>query len=141
MGPLIDSELERVDRKHAQLTQLSSDLVEALSLYHTLMREPQNQTLNKIPPHPYNMIQPPSMVRSLILVLGRNYGFVAELQREFSSHAFDDGSSDGSRKNLRPDARSTTFFYAKPRITSAARSYSASPFDAASQFTSKHSNS
>jgi signal transducing adaptor molecule len=40
MGPLIDQELEGVDRKHAQLTQLSSDLVEALNLYHTLMREP-----------------------------------------------------------------------------------------------------
>lgn len=40
MGPLIDQELENVDRKHAQLTQLSSDLVEALNLYHTLMREP-----------------------------------------------------------------------------------------------------
>lgn len=66
MGPLIDSELERVDRKHAQLTQLSSDLVEALSLYHTLMREPQNQTLNKIPSHPYNMMQPPSLVCSFV---------------------------------------------------------------------------
>ncbi|KAJ3634165.1 hypothetical protein MTP99_011070 [Tenebrio molitor] len=59
MGPLIDSELERVDRKHAQLTQLSADLVEALSLYHTLMREPQ------FPPKlPYNYSQmappPPS---------------------------------------------------------------------------------
>ncbi|ENN78456.1 hypothetical protein YQE_05094, partial [Dendroctonus ponderosae] len=41
MGPLIDTELERVDRKHAQLTQLSANLVEALGLYHTLMREPQ----------------------------------------------------------------------------------------------------
>lgn len=49
MGPLIDNELERVDRKHAQLTQLSSDLVEALSLYHTLMREPQIQPQSKIP--------------------------------------------------------------------------------------------
>lgn len=39
MGPLIDSELERVDRKHAQLTQLSGDLVEAINLYHSLMRE------------------------------------------------------------------------------------------------------
>jgi signal transducing adaptor molecule len=39
MGPLIDSELERVDRKHAQLTQLSSDLVDSINLYHTLMRE------------------------------------------------------------------------------------------------------
>lgn len=40
MGPLIDAELEKVDRKHAQLTQLSSNLVDALNLYHTLMREP-----------------------------------------------------------------------------------------------------
>ncbi|KAH8367399.1 hypothetical protein KR084_012082 [Drosophila pseudotakahashii] len=39
MGPLIDAELERVDRKHAQLTQLSSDLVDAINLYHTLMRD------------------------------------------------------------------------------------------------------
>ncbi|KAL3282098.1 hypothetical protein HHI36_005296 [Cryptolaemus montrouzieri] len=49
MGPLIDSELERVDRKHAQLTQLSADLVEALSLYHTLMREPALPPLPKLP--------------------------------------------------------------------------------------------
>ncbi|KAJ8975721.1 hypothetical protein NQ317_004185 [Molorchus minor] len=48
MGPLIDAELEKVDRKHAQLTQLSADLVEALSLYHTLMREPQFTTVNKL---------------------------------------------------------------------------------------------
>lgn len=40
MGPLIDAELEKVDKKHAQLTQLSSNLVDALNLYHTLMREP-----------------------------------------------------------------------------------------------------
>uniref|UniRef100_A0A182M102 Signal transducing adapter molecule 1 n=1 Tax=Anopheles culicifacies TaxID=139723 RepID=A0A182M102_9DIPT len=40
MGPMIDAELERVDRKHAQLTQLSGDLVEAINLYHNLMREP-----------------------------------------------------------------------------------------------------
>lgn len=39
MGPLIDAELEKVDRKHAQLTQLSSNLVDALNLYHSLMRE------------------------------------------------------------------------------------------------------
>lgn len=39
MGPLIDSELERVDTKHAQLTQLSSDLIDTINLYHSLMRE------------------------------------------------------------------------------------------------------
>lgn len=47
MGPLIDAELERVDRKHAQLTQLSADLVEGLNLYHTLMREPDYVMLPK----------------------------------------------------------------------------------------------
>lgn len=45
MGPLIDTELERVDRRHAQLTQLSSDLVEAINLYHTLMREPDRSMM------------------------------------------------------------------------------------------------
>lgn len=48
MGPLIDAELERVDRKHAQLTQLSTDLVDALGLYHTLMREPPFNPIEKV---------------------------------------------------------------------------------------------
>lgn len=39
MGPLIDAELERVDRRHAQLTRLSTELVDALNLYHQLMHE------------------------------------------------------------------------------------------------------
>ena len=39
MGPLIDTELEQVDRRHAQLTRLSHQLVDALTLYHTLMRD------------------------------------------------------------------------------------------------------
>ena len=39
MGPLIDMELETVDRRHAQLTRLSHQLVDALTLYHTLMRD------------------------------------------------------------------------------------------------------
>lgn len=73
MGPLIDAALEKVDRRHAQLTQLSSDLVDALNLYHTLMREPppptpSNYTLPKMPPHinPYqfqNQGPPPPHVR------------------------------------------------------------------------------
>lgn len=49
MGPLIDAELESVDRSHAQLTKLSADLVNALALYHTLMREPEYQSANKLP--------------------------------------------------------------------------------------------
>lgn len=56
MGPLIDAALEKVDRRHAQLTQLSSDLVEALNMYHTLMRESpppaqSNYTMPKITSH------------------------------------------------------------------------------------------
>lgn len=39
MLPLIDSELERVDRNHAKLTQLSGSLVDAINMYHTLMRD------------------------------------------------------------------------------------------------------
>lgn len=55
MGPLIDAALEKVDRQHAQLTQSSADLVDALNLYHTLMRETQpsvapGYTMNKLPP-------------------------------------------------------------------------------------------
>ena len=53
MGPLIDTELEQVDRRHAQLTRLSHQLVDALTLYHTLMRD--------MPPvSAYNMYQHPS---------------------------------------------------------------------------------
>lgn len=43
MLPLIDSELERVDRNHAKLTQLSSSLVDAINMYHTLMRDADMQ--------------------------------------------------------------------------------------------------
>ncbi|CAG0912369.1 unnamed protein product [Notodromas monacha] len=38
MGPAIDTELEKIDKKHSLLSRLSADLVEALNLYHTLMR-------------------------------------------------------------------------------------------------------
>jgi hypothetical protein len=41
MGPLIDAELELVDRRHAQLTRISTELVDALNLYHQLMHEGQ----------------------------------------------------------------------------------------------------
>jgi len=44
MGPLIDQELEKIDRRHAQLTRLGGELVEALNMYHNLMREPVGQT-------------------------------------------------------------------------------------------------
>ncbi|RVE43552.1 hypothetical protein evm_011779 [Chilo suppressalis] len=49
MGPLVDAALERADRRHARLTQLSADLVDALNLYHSLMRE----ALKPPPQQPY----------------------------------------------------------------------------------------
>ena len=56
MGPMIDAELESVDRRHAQLTRLSTELVDALNLYHQLMHE-------NVPPQPtYGMPQQPPMV-------------------------------------------------------------------------------
>lgn len=70
MGPLIDAELEQVDRKHAQLTQLSTDLVEALNLYHTLMREPQYTTLPKSMPYGY----PPPMNHNQVLLTATSIG-------------------------------------------------------------------
>lgn len=65
MHPLIDQELERVDRKHAQLTQLSSDLAEAVGLYHQLMRDDRGYSGGYIPSmapvslptHPHMMYQ------------------------------------------------------------------------------------
>lgn len=59
MLPLIDNELERIDRHHAKLTQLSSNLVEAVNMYHMLMRESDIQ-LNTyhIPSQIYRLDQP-----------------------------------------------------------------------------------
>ncbi|CAH4012898.1 unnamed protein product [Pieris brassicae] len=58
MGPLVDAALEKADRRHARLTQLSSDLVDALNLYHELMREPkpmyqQYMPMMGVPPGPH----------------------------------------------------------------------------------------
>ncbi|XP_062566054.1 signal transducing adapter molecule 2-like [Saccostrea cucullata] len=39
MGPLIDTELEKIDKKHASLCELNSKVVEAMQLYHNLMKE------------------------------------------------------------------------------------------------------
>lgn len=63
MLPLIDSELERVDRNHAKLTQLSSNLVEAINMYHMLMRESDMQLgsygMNQMPGQMYRQPGPP----------------------------------------------------------------------------------
>ena len=55
MGPMIDAELESVDRRHAQLTRLSTELVDALNLYHQLMHE-------NVPPPSYGMATQPPIV-------------------------------------------------------------------------------
>lgn len=39
MSPLIDAELEKLDRRHAHLTKLSSNLIQSLDMYRSLMRE------------------------------------------------------------------------------------------------------
>lgn len=49
MGALVDAALERADRRHARLTQLSAELVDALNLYHSLMREPLKQAYGPAP--------------------------------------------------------------------------------------------
>jgi hypothetical protein len=56
MNPLIDAELEKLDRRHAQLTKLSTHLLSALDMYHSLMCE------LPAPPVPPNATGPhPSM--------------------------------------------------------------------------------
>lgn len=39
MGPLIDAELEKVDKKHADLCAINTKVLEALQMYHNLMKE------------------------------------------------------------------------------------------------------
>ncbi|KAL3889024.1 hypothetical protein ACJMK2_001382 [Sinanodonta woodiana] len=39
MGPLIDAELEKIDRKHASLCELNQKVMDALQMYHNLMKE------------------------------------------------------------------------------------------------------
>lgn len=40
MGPLIDTELEKIDRKHMTIMELNQKLVDALQMYHGLMKMP-----------------------------------------------------------------------------------------------------
>ncbi|KAG7311105.1 hypothetical protein JYU34_002079, partial [Plutella xylostella] len=48
-GRRVDRALQRADTRHARLTQLSAELVDALNLYHELMREPHKGL--GAPPH------------------------------------------------------------------------------------------
>ncbi|XP_045180374.2 signal transducing adapter molecule 2-like [Mercenaria mercenaria] len=39
MGPLIDAELEKIDKRHAELCGINAKVLEALQMYHNLMKE------------------------------------------------------------------------------------------------------
>ncbi|XP_060566645.1 signal transducing adapter molecule 2-like [Ruditapes philippinarum] len=39
MGPLIDAELEKIDKRHAELCGINTKVLEALQMYHNLMKE------------------------------------------------------------------------------------------------------
>lgn len=56
MGPLIDQELEVVDKTHASLSSVNSQLVDALNIYCALMKE--DTTYSTIPQSPYLQHQP-----------------------------------------------------------------------------------
>ena len=58
MGPLIDNELEGVDRRLAQLTRLSTELVDSLNLYHQLMRDMPAQQQQPYQAPQYGMAMP-----------------------------------------------------------------------------------
>ncbi|XP_078664909.1 signal transducing adapter molecule 1-like isoform X2 [Branchiostoma floridae x Branchiostoma belcheri] len=59
MGPLIDQELEKIDRKHIELTSLNQRLMEALSMYHKLMKEMPQFAHNPPPGPPPGAAYPP----------------------------------------------------------------------------------
>lgn len=66
MGPLIDAELEKLDKKSAELTIVGSSLVDAMNMYHSLMHEPAHHQhhmgpsgVYKMPPPPQAMFNPP----------------------------------------------------------------------------------
>jgi len=62
MGPLIDQELEKVDRKHNGLMELDVKVVEALQMYHNLMKElPGYGYVKHLPGQPF----PPQMPQQM----------------------------------------------------------------------------
>ncbi|GAB6019192.1 hypothetical protein CHUAL_000811 [Chamberlinius hualienensis] len=67
MAPLIDQEVEKIDRKHAALSKLSQELMESLDMYHTLMREYPHPRYayaspKMIPPYSYGPVDPAASV-------------------------------------------------------------------------------
>ncbi|XP_076456711.1 signal transducing adapter molecule 1-like [Babylonia areolata] len=60
MGPLIDSELEKVDRECSQLAEVKQRVMEALQMYHTLMRENPAYVMGHAVPAPGSHYPHPS---------------------------------------------------------------------------------
>lgn len=62
MGPLIDTELEKIDRKHMTIMELNQKLVDALQMYHSLMKmPPMAGGATYMAPPPYQMPPPGSI--------------------------------------------------------------------------------
>ncbi|XP_050431727.1 signal transducing adapter molecule 1 [Adelges cooleyi] len=69
MTPMIEAQLEQLDKKHSQLTQLCTELLEAVKLYNIFMKEPPAAAYGPKPhenhmPHtmsPQHMIPPAHM--------------------------------------------------------------------------------
>lgn len=92
MFPLIDTELEIVDRHHAKLTQLSTNLVEAINMYHLLMRDSDIHSRIQIDPHVFsqtiqrmsgNSLQPNFMTTGVHM--GKQVIFLHHIFRKQSS--------------------------------------------------------
>lgn len=70
MGPLLDQELERIDRKHMAMSELNQSLVEALNMYHDLMKQPQSYGFKPVPhggpPNPYQFTSQPQQVSGYV---------------------------------------------------------------------------
>jgi signal transducing adaptor molecule len=64
MGPLIDHELERVDRKHMQLLEINKNLLEVMDLYHHLMEEGRRRA-TQVKPITNQMYQPRPDLQSM----------------------------------------------------------------------------
>lgn len=58
MTPMIEAQLEQLDKKHSQLTQLCTELLEAVKLYNIFMKDP---VATYAPKHQTEPIQPPTM--------------------------------------------------------------------------------
>ncbi|VVC30668.1 VHS domain,ENTH/VHS,SH3 domain [Cinara cedri] len=69
MAPMIEAELEHLDKKHSHLTQLCTELLEAVKLYNIFMKDPvatyapnhQPEPIQPSTMSPQHMMHPPHM--------------------------------------------------------------------------------